>query len=89
MITVRNYRAPLRNQVAETMPSPNKTDTDHSAKQTDKHVKPLRNINQIHVRLSLGSLPGRYVPDRVRQAEEIIQNERKATEVIFWTVIAS
>lgn len=81
MATVRNYRgplknhrAPLRNQVAETMPPPIKTHTYYNAKQRNKHVKMLRNINRIQIRVSLGSVPGRCVPGRMRRAEETIQN---------------
>lgn len=42
----------------------------------------------MQIRVSLGSSPGRGVSGRIRHAEETIQNERKGTVVIFWTVTA-
>lgn len=42
----------------------------------------------MQIKVSLGSIPGRCVPGRMRHAEETIQSERKGTAEIFWTLTA-
>lgn len=82
MITIRNYRVPLRNhraplrsQMAETMPLSIKAQIHITIQ--NKQTKMLRNINQIQIRVSLGSVPGRCVPGKMSHAEETMNRMKE------------